>query len=73
VTQQRRRRGAWVSLGRSRRANWSLRNAKVVDAPNAVLTLLGNDDQRFWNGRAAAHGVDRDTSGDATVAQALDL
>jgi hypothetical protein len=73
VTQQCLWRGIWVSLGRSGRANRFLRDTKVVDAPDAVLTLLGNDDQRFWHGRAAARGVDRDTSGDATVRQALDL
>ena len=48
VTQQRPWRGAWVSLGRAGRANRSLRYTKMVDAPDAVLTLLGDDDQRFW-------------------------
>jgi hypothetical protein len=45
VAQQRARRGAWIALGDAGGADRSLRRAKMVDAPDAVFTLLDDNDQ----------------------------
>ena len=47
--------------------------AQVIDAPDAVLALLDDDEQRLGRRRAAAGGIDRHPSGDPAVAHADDV
>jgi hypothetical protein len=45
----------------------------MVDAPDAVLPLLADDDERLRGSGPRARGIDRDTRPDAAIAQSLDI